>query len=137
MINKFQVPSPLFTQEGWFGFFKDKVFFSYFRCENCNALYNKKFFNELREKANAATRRLKDHEAKLLDEQAAKIKAEIVHLADIAANEGKFKLTWSQPAFIDDRVVQTLLGKLGALGLNPKVEAHTEKWLIIFVSWEK
>jgi len=33
-------------KESWFGFFKDKVFFSYFRCENCNALYNKKFFNE-------------------------------------------------------------------------------------------
>lgn len=29
----------------WFGFFRESCFFSYYRCESCGLLYNKKFFS--------------------------------------------------------------------------------------------
>ncbi|WP_447984326.1 class I SAM-dependent methyltransferase [Nitrospira sp. Nam74] len=32
-------------KEHWSGFFRDKVFFSYYRCNNCKALYCPKFFS--------------------------------------------------------------------------------------------
>jgi len=32
----------------WFGFFKQSMFFNYFRCRDCRILYNKKFFNGTR-----------------------------------------------------------------------------------------
>jgi SAM-dependent methyltransferase len=33
------------ASKGWFGFFKEPVFFNFYRCADCGLLYNKKFFS--------------------------------------------------------------------------------------------
>lgn len=33
-------------KNGWMGFFKEPIFFNYYRCADCGQLYNKKFFSD-------------------------------------------------------------------------------------------